>query len=103
MQDYDKALAATKANAAAWAKRRAAFSYLVVVGTGSDGKVKFIAFRTGGGGAETFYYRAKSGRFLAYVLKSEVGIPEDPCKGRRHYPRRVTCDHPVDTKVLYPP
>lgn len=103
MQDYDKALAATKANAAAWAKSRPRIFYHVAVGTCNNGKAKFIAFRTGGGGEETFYYGAKSGRFLAYMLQSEVGIPEDPCRGRRYYPKRFTCRDPVDTEYLYPP
>ncbi len=110
MRDYDKALSATKANAATWA--RPGIYPAIVTGLCNGGQARFISFRDNAGGGktvyvgsgETFYYDARSGRFLAYVHVPEVTYPENPCKRGYYYPKRVKFRHPVDadTEVLYP-
>ncbi len=81
-QDYDRAITAARANAAAWGKTMRGFYPTIVAGTCADGAIRFIALRRyGGGGGETYYYDAKTGRFLAYVTQADLYIPEDPCRG----------------------
>ncbi len=110
MQHYDKALSATKTNAATWAQK--GIYPAIVTGLCNGGQARFISIRDNPGGGktvyvgsgETFYYDARSGRFLAYVCVPEVTYPEDPCRSGYYYPKRVKFHHPVDadTEVLYP-